>query len=102
MSDQTFKPTITVSPTVRQILYALTAIGSLAATYLGAKGIIGGDEIAAWSGWVTLVSSLAVSKTDTSRPVKSKAAKHAAPATAPEPAPAVDTVERTPEGLPIV
>lgn len=108
MTDQTFKPTITVSPTVRQLLYALTAVGSLAATYLGAKGIIHGDEIAAWSGWVTLVSSLAVSKTDTSRPVKKRGAKHAAavpapaPTDVPAPAPTDDTVERTPEGLPIV
>lgn len=79
MTDQTpeLKATIRVNPTVRQILYALTALGSLAATYLGAKGITGAPELAAWSGWVTLVSSLAVSKTDTRRPVKPKTPKPA-------------------------
>jgi hypothetical protein len=67
-----FKPTITVSPTVRQALYALTAVGSLIVTYLGAKNFIGAAELAMWTGWTVLVMSLAVSKTDTRRPVKSK------------------------------
>lgn len=69
-----FKPTITVSPTVRQALYALTAVGSLVVTYLGAKNFIGAAELAMWTGWTVLVMSLAVSKTDTRRPVKTKTA----------------------------
>lgn len=87
-----FKPTITVSPTVRQALYALTAVGSLVVTYLGAKNFIGAAELAMWTGWTVLVMSLAVSKTDTRRPVKTK--------TTPTPAPAPATPpDTTPQAL---
>jgi hypothetical protein len=87
-----FKPTITVSPTVRQALYALTAVGSLVVTYLGAKNFIGAAELAMWTGWTTLIMSLAVSKTDTRRPVKTKTV----PSHTPAPVASPDT---TPQAL---
>lgn len=87
------KPTITVSPTVRQALYALTSVGSLVVTYLGAKNYIGAAELAMWTGWTVLVMSLAVSKTDTRRPVKPKTA----PTPAAPPASPDVTAQQAPE-----
>lgn len=91
-----FKPTITVSPTVRQALYALTAVGSLVVTYLGAKNFIGAAELAMWTGWTTLVMSLAVSKTDTRRPVKAKTAPTPTPTPNASPAVAQQHVDPAP------
>lgn len=78
------KPRVDIPPTLRLVLYVLTSIGSLAATYLSAKGIIGGAEVGLWTGFVTLVAAIAAAKTDTSRVVKSSAVDSSAPESDPK------------------
>lgn len=41
---------IDLSAKARGIIYALLSIGSIVATYLGAKQILGPEEIALWTG----------------------------------------------------
>jgi hypothetical protein len=47
------------SPKIRKALYFTYGVGSLALTYLGAKGVAGPDEIAAWTGLGVLFSVVA-------------------------------------------
>lgn len=44
---------------IRLTLYIVTSIGSMLVTYLAAKGIIGGDEIAFWTGFTAFIAAMA-------------------------------------------
>lgn len=51
--------TINIPEQVRGWLYIACSVGSLIAIYLGAKQIIGVDEMALWNGFTALVAALA-------------------------------------------
>lgn len=44
---------------LRVIIYAFASLGSLVVTYLVAKKTLGADEVALWTGFVTLVTGMA-------------------------------------------
>lgn len=47
------------SPRTRDIIYIVFTVGSLIATYLGAKQIVGPDEIALWTGLSSFAFAMA-------------------------------------------
>lgn len=59
-------PTINISPRIRFALYLLSALGSVVAAYLFAKGYVGDAELALWAGVVAIINGLAAAKTDLS------------------------------------
>lgn len=44
---------------VRLALYIITSVGSLLVTYFAAKGDLGPDEIALWTGFTALIAAMA-------------------------------------------
>lgn len=57
-------PTVNIPPAVRFALYLLSALGSVIAAYLFAKGLVGDAELALWAGVVAIINGLAAAKTD--------------------------------------
>lgn len=55
---------INIPPAVRFALYLLSALGSVVAAYLFAKGYVGDAELALWAGVVAIINGLAAAKTD--------------------------------------
>lgn len=53
-----------IPPKVRAALYLVYGIGSLVATYLAGKGVIGTDELTLWSGLGVLLGLTAASNTN--------------------------------------
>lgn len=66
------KTVLSLGPTARKSIYILSYVGSLVATYLGAKGLIGADEIALWTGLSAGASGLAAAKTKATKQVAKK------------------------------
>lgn len=58
-------PTISLSPTVRFVLYILAALGSAVAAYLFAKGLVGDAELSLWASIVAIINGIAAANTNT-------------------------------------
>lgn len=56
-------PTVNIPPLVRFWLYLISALGSVVAAYLFAKGYVGDAELALWAGIVAIINGLAAAKT---------------------------------------
>jgi hypothetical protein len=54
-------PLTNIPPSVRVWLYLAFAVGSVVVTYLGAKGTLGGEEMALFTGVGTVLGLTAVS-----------------------------------------
>lgn len=50
---------VKLKPHVRQKIYVVASVASLAVTYLATKEIIGVAEVGLWSGVMTLVTAMA-------------------------------------------
>lgn len=58
-------PTINLNPTVRFVLYLVSAVGSAVAAYLFAKGLVGDAELGLWAALVAIVNGIAAANTNT-------------------------------------
>lgn len=61
-------PVVNIPPAVRFTLYLVSALGSVVAAYLFAKGLVGDAELALWAGVVAIINGLAAAKTDLHEP----------------------------------
>lgn len=58
-----------IPPQMRLLLYVVYGIGSVVATYLGAKSYIGAEELALWTGIGAVFSLTAGSNVELDEPV---------------------------------
>ena len=59
-----------LTPQIRGILYLVYGVGSIVMTYLGAKGVVGADEMALWTGLGVFFGVTAASNVKPSTPVQ--------------------------------
>jgi uncharacterized membrane protein YphA (DoxX/SURF4 family) len=71
-------PTVNLSPGLRLALYIVSALGSLVAAYLFAKGLVGEAETALWAGVVALINAVAAANVNNSQPVQRNERGHGA------------------------